>query len=88
MVKIFQALLSRFFKAFLQAFLNHLVGSLAPTLIQLIQDASQSDLTNEEKRNQVFQQAKTLAITAGKDIRDSSLNLAIETAVKILKGGA
>lgn len=88
MVKIFQALIKKFFTAFLQAFLNVAVGQLNNTVLQIVQNAgSKTDWTNEAKRQEAFSQIKQIALSNGKELRDSTIALAIELAVKILKGG-
>lgn len=88
MVTIFKALISKFFSAFLQAFLNVLVGKLNTTVLQIVQTVgSNTDWSDEAKRKEAFAKIKLIASNAGKELRDSTVALAIEIAVKILKGG-
>ncbi len=82
MVKIFQALISKFFTAFTQAFLNILMKEASIMVIQIVQDVNKEDISNEEKRKLAVARIK-LALNNAKE---SSINLAVELAVKILKG--
>lgn len=87
MVTIFKALISKFFSAFLQAFLNVLVGKMNTTILQIVQTVgSNTDWSDESKRKEAFSQIKLIAGNAGKELRDSTIFLAIELAVKIWKG--
>lgn len=88
MVKIFQTLIKSFFTTFLQAFLNLLVGKLNNTILQIVQDVGKNtDWSDEAKRNEAFAKIKLIAINTGKELKDSTINLALELALKILKGG-
>jgi len=87
MVKIFQGLIKAFFSAFMQAFLNLLVGKLNQTVLQIVNAVgSNDDWSDEAKRKEAFAQIKLIAANAGIELKDSVLNLAIEIAVKIWKG--
>lgn len=86
MVTIFKTLISKFFKAFLQAFLNVLVGKLSDTVLQIVQNVDRNtDWSNEAKRKEAFSQIKLITINNGKELKDSVINLAIETAVSVWK---
>ena len=91
MIKIFQALLSKFFNAFLQAFLNHLVaqiGLTATAVIAMTNDLNaDTTLSGEDKAKKLAIQLKMLAISNGKEFSNSILNLITEVAVQVLKGG-
>ena len=87
MIKIFQGLIKQFFGAFLQAFLNILVGQLSTTVLQIVQTTGKYDSwSNEEKRAEAIKQIKVIAINNGKELKDSTLALATEIAVSIWKG--
>lgn len=87
MVKIFQGLIKSFFSSFLQAFLNILVGSLSNTILKIVQDVGRNtDWSNEAKRNEAFAKIKLIAINSGNELKDSTINLALELALNILKG--
>ena len=89
MIKLYQALISKFFTTFLQAFFNVLVGSLNNTVLQIVQDVGKNtDWSDEVKRKEAFAKIKLIAQNQGKDLRDSTISLAVEIAVKIFKGGA
>jgi hypothetical protein len=86
MVAILKALISRFFKAFLQAFLSLLVGKLSTTVLQIVQDINgEIDWTDEQKRKEAFARIKQIVISSGLEIKDSTINLALEIAVSIWK---
>lgn len=86
-VKIFQGLIKQFFGAFLQAFLNLLVGQLSNTVLQIVQTTGKYDTwSNEEKRAEAIKQIKVIAINNGKELKDSTVALATEIAVSIWKG--
>lgn len=91
MIKIFQALLSKFFTAFLQAFLNHLVskvGLTATAVVAMANDVNaNTQLSGEEKAKLLASQLTSLAITSGKEFSKSTINLIVEIAVKVIRGG-
>jgi len=72
-------------KFFLGLVLNIILGSLKTVLLKNIEKVNAENLTNDEKRKVVFDSLKADAKTEGKVIRDSLLNLAIETGVTLLK---
>jgi len=72
-------------KFFLGLVLNIILGSLKTVLLKNIEKVNAENLTNDEKRKVVFDSLKADARTEGKVIRDSLLNLAIETGVTLLK---
>lgn len=92
MIKIFQTLISKFFNAFLQAFLNHLVdrvGVTATAVVAMANDLNaDKSLSGSAKAKKLASQLRTLAVSTGKEIPDSLINLIVETAVSILKSGA
>lgn len=88
MIKIAETLIKKFLTTFLQAFLNLLVGELNNTVLQIVQNVgSKTDWSNEEKRKEAVNQIKEIALRSGKQLKDSTLSLATEIAVKIWKGG-
>ncbi|HEY9874593.1 MAG TPA: hypothetical protein V6D12_14230 [Candidatus Obscuribacterales bacterium] len=91
MVNLFRILISRFFSAFLSAFLIYLAGKIGTTsqdIIAMVSDLEKdSTLSGEEKRKRLATQLKMLAITTGKEISKKTINLAIETGVSVFKAG-
>ena len=89
MVKIFQALISKFFNAFLQAFLNHLVAQVGVTANAVVAMANDlehdKELSGSQKAKRLADQVKTLAMTKGKEIPGATVNLIVETAVNVLR---
>lgn len=92
MVKFLQALISKFFSAFTQAYFNYLsqqAGIAGNTILQLVHDLEQdTTLTGAQKAEKLLQQLKNLAISTGKEVSTSTLNLIIEVALKVIRGGA
>jgi hypothetical protein len=87
MVRIFQALIKQFSTQFFQAFLNLLVGKISNTVLQIVQDVgAKTDWSNEEKRKEAIGKIKTIAYASGMDLKESTISLAVEIAVKIWKG--
>jgi hypothetical protein len=91
MVKVLQALISKFFNSFLQAFLNHLVAKIGTTsavVVGLANDLNaDKSLSGSDKAKKLADQLKTLAITTGKEAPNSLINMVVETAVSVLNGG-
>lgn len=78
------------FKAFLAEALpiakQIIIGSLKDIAINAVTKAQATDLNNEQKRNQAFNEIKTYAIANGIEARDSLLNTLLELALQKLKG--
>jgi uncharacterized protein related to proFAR isomerase len=72
-------------KILLNLVLNLLLGSLKRVLLLHIEEVNAENLTNAEKRQAVFDKIKADSIKEGKVLRDSLLNLAIETGVQLIK---
>lgn len=91
MIKIFQVLLSKFFNAFLQAFLDHLVqqiGATSSAVSAMAHDLNNdTTLSGEEKAKKLASQLKSLAILNGKEFSNSTVNLIVEVACKVVRGG-
>lgn len=90
MVAIIKALLNSFFNAFLQAFLDLLtkrIGTTASQILGMVTDLDKETLTNEEKASKLLNQLKVIAINNGKELATNDAKLAIEVAVKVVRGG-
>lgn len=86
MIAIFKALISKFFSSFLQAFLSVLVGEFNKTVQDIVKNVgTNTDWSNEAKRNEAFTQIKNVLVADGKELGDSTINLAVEVALKIIK---
>lgn len=72
-------------KILLSLVLKIILGGLKGLLLKHIENVNAENLTNSEKRQAVFDSFKSDAKAAGKSIRDSLINLAIETGVTLLK---
>lgn len=86
MIKMLQNLIKTFWSQFLQAFINILIGEVKTVVLRIIQDVNAEDITDSEKRHLAFDRIKEYVKQSGKNISDSSINLAIELSIKILKG--
>ena len=73
------------FKIFARLLLSMLLGKLKDFALVVVTNLAATDLTNEEKRAKAFEEIKKQAKIAGKDLRDSFINLAIELAVQLIK---
>jgi hypothetical protein len=81
-------LVKRFFKPFAKAMLEHVVGELADFVIYVVRTLMTVDnLTSEEKRKQAFEAIKAEAKRRRVELKDSTINLAIELAVQLIKHG-
>jgi hypothetical protein len=79
-------LVKRFFKPFVKAMIEHLLGELSEIAILAVKEAAKMETwTNEEKRKRAFEMIKAEAIARGKELKDSAINLAIELAVQLIK---
>jgi hypothetical protein len=79
-------LMKRFFKPFVKAMLEHLLGELSEVAILAVKEAAKMETwTNEEKRKRAFEMIKAEAIARGKELKESAINLAIELAVQLIK---
>jgi len=79
-------LIKRFFKPFAKKMIEALLGELAEVAIVAVKEASKMETwTNEEKRKRAFEMIKAEAIARGKELKESSINLAIELAVQLIK---
>lgn len=91
MATFFKMLLKKFFNAFLWALLQKLserLGMSAEVISALVNQAeAKLDLTGIEKAELVAKQIKELALSKGKDAALSDIRFAIETAVKVVRGG-
>lgn len=91
MIKILQALISKFFNAFLQAFLNHLVAKIGTTSASVVAMANDLNkdpsMSGTDKAKRLADQLRTLAISTGKEAPNALVNLITETAVAVLRGG-
>lgn len=72
-------------KILLNLLLNILLGALKSVLLKHIETVNAENITNEDKRRIVFAAFKSDAIEAGKHMKDSLINLAIEVGVSIIK---
>mgnify|MGYP003395238556 CR=1 FL=1 len=90
MIRIFQALLSKFFKAFMWALLKLLaskIGTAAENIVAMANDLeAKKDWTGSEKASALKASLKSIAISTGKEATTETVHLAIETAVNIIKG--
>lgn len=73
------------FRTFLKILLGMIAGKLKDFVLEVVSGLEKETITNKEKRDAAFQQIKHRATVAGRDIRDSAINLAIELAVSLLK---
>jgi hypothetical protein len=79
-------LVKRFFKPFVKAMLEHLLGELSEIAILAVKEAAKMETwSNEEKRRRAFEMIKAEAIARGKELKESAINLAIELAVQLIK---
>ncbi len=74
------------FKILLNLLLSLIIGKLKPILLKRISDIDDSIISDTSKREIVLQNFKSDLIEAGKEIKDSLLNLVIEVGVSYLKG--
>ena len=51
----------------------------------VVEDMSKTDFSNAEKRAVAFGRIKDMTVAAGKNVSDSTINLLIELAYKMLK---
>jgi len=72
-------------KIFLNIILGMILGKLKDFALKTVSKLNAETITNEEKRKLAFQQIKDEAIAAGKDLRDSLINLSLEAAVSLIK---
>ena len=82
--------ISNSFLSFVKEVVNKLTQKLIVELKDFAYDAVREvnikDLTNSEKRKEVFKKIKEEAITRGLEYKESAINLLIELAVQKLKG--
>ena len=72
-------------KILLNILLNIVLGHLKPILLKRIEEIDASMISDSAKRDVVFNNFKADVQVAGRQIRDSIINLAIECAVTLLK---
>lgn len=85
-LNLLKALASKFWKAYKQAMFNIIVGKLESSVLSIVNNLKGVDLSDADKRNKAFAEIKSLAIGAGKDIKDNAIHQAISLAIDILKG--
>jgi hypothetical protein len=77
-------------KAFLAAVFTkaktEIIAALKDVAVQAVIKLADTDLSNEEKRKQAFQEVKAYAVSRGIQAGDSLINLIIELAVSAVKG--
>lgn len=73
-------------KIFLNLILNLIIGKLKPVLLKNIEAMDASMISNEDKRKAVVANLKTDLITAGKEVSNSLVNLAVEAGVSLIRG--
>ena len=61
------------------------MGALASFVKEVVAELDTTDLTNDEKRADAFQRIKSKAKESGKDLKGRLINLAIESAVSLMK---
>jgi protein tyrosine/serine phosphatase len=61
-----------------------LLGKLKDFAIVVITNLAKTDLSSEEKRKAAFDEIKKQAKSAGRDLKDSVINLVIELCVQIV----
>ncbi len=64
------------------------IAAIKDIALASVEKLAATDLSNEEKRNQAFQEIKGYAITKGITVRDSLIFLVIEMAVNALKNAS
>lgn len=72
-------------KVFLNIVISMVLGKLRQFALDVVSGLNATTLTNEEKREQAFKEIRDRAISEGKDLRASLINLAIELCVNFLK---
>jgi hypothetical protein len=83
-LKIFRVLKPIFLAVF-DAAMQILMAKLKDIATQSITRLASTDLNNEDKRRQAFQDIKTYAISKAISVSDSEINLIIEVFVRALK---
>ena len=68
-----------------QSILKTAEGQVIAAVVAGLSGQNYASLTNADKRNMAFNQAKDSLVKAGLTARDSAINLAIEVAVNSLK---
>jgi hypothetical protein len=88
-LKTFFDALLKAFKSFIKQITQILIRSGAHYILDVaketVEDLAQTDLTNEEKRDEAFKRIKNYARMRGLEVRDSVINTVIELAVQELK---
>jgi len=78
-----------FFRAFMKEVFTHstelILAALKDVAMNAVTKLAQTDLSNEEKRKQAFQEIKDYAISEGIQARDSLIFLIIEMCITSLK---
>lgn len=74
-----------FIKPVVLAFLSDVGSDLAEVALYAVKTLAESDLSDEEKRDQAVELIKAKLKEKGKEAKDSLINLAIEIAVQKLK---
>ena len=81
-----------FFEGFFSRVAETMTGKLAESLSDIavvaVNKLEATDLTNEQKRAQAFEEIKDAAVLEGIEFSVSAINLAIESAVAIMKDEA
>jgi len=79
----------RVFKAFIDAAIpaitQIIIAELKDYAINVVGTLENTDLSNDEKRKEAFNQIKQEAINRGKDISDSLVNFLLELALQYIK---
>jgi hypothetical protein len=70
-----------FIKEVFDAEAKLIIGQFKDLAIHIVADLATKDLSSEQKRAQAFKEIKETAITAGKDLSDTMINVLIELAV-------
>lgn len=62
-----------------------IIGQLKDVALRTVNELSNSDLTNEERREEAFYRIKDYAVNTGINAKDSLINTIIELALQTLK---
>jgi len=81
MLKIFKA----FIDAAIPVITQILIAEFKDFAINTVGTLQNTDLSNEEKRKTAFEAIKQEAISKGKDLSDSLINLLLELALQYIK---
>ena len=84
-VKVIPALVE-FFGAAMTSAKQEVLAAIKDIAIQAVLEASQTGLSNEEKRKKAFENIKSYAIARGIVAKDHVIDLAISLAVSAMKG--